>query len=70
MSVSAGYGKLQRAAKDLHTSWNRTRQDWRDPNSEQFEENYLNPLLAKLKTAEKAMGHMGDVLHRIHRDCT
>lgn len=70
MSVNAGMGKIKRACTDLQVRWNEAKVLWRDPNSQQFEDQFLEPLLAVLRTAEKAMGHMDDVLSKARRDCT
>ena len=70
MSVQAGQGKLARASKELLNRWNDTKAVWRDNNSKQFEDKFLNPLMAKLRTTEKAMGHMTEVLSKLKRDCS
>ena len=69
MSVQAGSAKLKRAAKDLQTRWNETRYDWHDENSRQFEEHFLKPLFARLRTAEHALGNMSEILNKVRRDC-
>ncbi len=69
MSVNSGHGALKRARKDLLACWDETKQDWRDENRRHFEEQVLTPLLARLRTAEAAMGHMEAVLNKIRVDC-
>ncbi len=69
MSVSAGLGKLKRAAKDLRAAWNEVRGDWQDENSRHFEETYVAPLLARARTAELTMAQMASVVQQAHQDC-
>ena len=69
MSVGAGHATVKRAAKDLLARWRTTQSTWRDENSRKFEENYIEPFMSKLRTAEAALGHMDMVLGQIRRDC-
>ena len=70
MSVNAGYAKLKQAAKLLQRHWNETRMIWRDENSRHFEENCLQPMFTSIRTAEKALGHMDDIMAKVRRDCS
>ena len=69
MSTNAGLGKLKQAAKDLKTQWDETRAAWHDENSRRFEEHYVVPLLARLRTVELTMAHMASVLQEVRHDC-
>jgi len=69
MSVNAGHGKLRRASKGFAIRWNATKAVWRDENCARFEENFVTPLMSKLRAAEMAMGHMEVVLHKVRQDC-
>ncbi len=69
MSVSSGLGKLKTAAKDLQARWQDTRADWHDQNSQHFEEQFVTPLLARLRKVELTLAHMVAVLQEARRDC-
>lgn len=69
MSVRSGQAKLNRAAKDLLARWDAIKAIWYDENSRKFEENHLEPLRAKLRSAEVALAHMDAVLNQIRHDC-
>jgi hypothetical protein len=69
MSVTAGLGRLRRAAKDLRTQWGEVKTVWHDENCRRFGENHIEPLLARLRTVELAMGHIAAVLQRARHDC-
>ncbi len=69
MSVVAGLGKIKRAAKDLRIQWAEVKVSWHDRNSQVFEEKYISPMLARLKTMEMTMGNMAATLQKTHHDC-
>ena len=69
MSVHAGQAKLKTAAKNLAARWQGVKMTWRDDQSRQFEEKYVASLLARLRTAEAAMGHIDMILSQVRRDC-
>lgn len=69
MSTSAGIGKLKQATKDLRAQWNETRAAWHDENSQRFEERYVLPLLARVRSVELALSHMAAVLQEVRHDC-
>lgn len=69
MSVDAGLEKLKRATKDLRAQWSEAKGAWHDENSRRFEERYVGPLLARLRTVELTMAHMATVLQKARRDC-
>ncbi len=69
MSVTSGQGNLRQAGKDLRARWLDTKAAWHDQNSRRFEEEYLVPLLGRLRTVELAMGHMATVLRKVRGDC-
>lgn len=67
--ATAGLGKLMQAEKDLRSQWENARADWRDENARQFEQNFVSPLLARLRNVESALVHLGAVLQEARRDC-
>ncbi len=69
MSVGSGHAKLKRAARDLTSEWREVNRYWRDEVSRRFEKEHLEPILAKLRSAVEAMGHMDAVVNQARRDC-
>lgn len=69
MSTSAGLGRLKQAAKDLRAQWNETQAAWHDENGQRFEERYIIPLLARVRSVELALSHMAAVLQEVRHDC-
>jgi hypothetical protein len=69
MSVSAGHGKLKEARRLLAARWAETRVLWHDEVRDQFETQYIAPLMSQLRAAEEAFELMGSVLGKVRRDC-
>ena len=69
MSVTAGLGKMRQAAKDLRWQWAEVQSAWKDENCRRFQENTIEPLLARLRTVELAMGHISSVMQQARHDC-
>lgn len=69
MSMSASVGKLKQAEKDLRIRWGEVKTAWQDDNSRHFQEDRIEPLLARLRAVELAMTHMASVLQQARHDC-
>jgi hypothetical protein len=69
MGVYEGRGQLSRALKDLKHRWLETKSSWDDANADAFEEKYLGPLEADMRTAVSAMDTMAVLLAQAHHDC-
>ena len=69
MSVTASLGKLKNAAKDLHLQWSEVQAFWYDENARHLQTNYLEPLLARVRMVELAMGQIAAVLQKARHDC-
>ena len=70
MSASSGSAKLKRVMKDLKVSWEETLLYWHDENSRQFNEIFMVPLLAALRSAEQGMDRLSAALNQLRRDCS
>ncbi len=68
MNVQSGCGKLRQAAQDLLSCWEGVRGVWHDDNSRRFDEQTLRPMVARLMTVEKVMGHMNELLNQARRE--
>ncbi|MFH1746909.1 MAG: hypothetical protein ABIG44_07660 [Planctomycetota bacterium] len=69
MSMNSALQKTKRASKDLRVQWSEVKSVWYDENSRRFEEQYIVPLLARLRTVELTMSHMASILQKARRDC-
>ena len=69
MGVYDSRGQLAKSLKDLTGRWADTKADWDDVVSQRFEERFLDPLEADLRSAAAAMDHMAQLMGQIRRDC-
>jgi len=69
MGVYESRGQVAKAMKDLTDRWADTKMDWDDVVSQRFEERFLKPLEADLRTATGAMDHVAQLLSQVRREC-
>ncbi len=70
MSTAVAQARLKDALKDLKLRFERTRQEWDDHASREFEERYLRPREAQVMAAMNAMARMGEVCAAARRECS
>lgn len=61
--------QLRNAHEELRRSWAIVRQEWNDGNSQEMEENHLQPLNGKLLLAFQAIDQLKSVLDQAGREC-
>lgn len=69
MSLTTGRSKLVGSLKDLLVKWEKTRESWSDPVSQDMELKVLSPLDPKVRAAATAMEKIGELLAKARRDC-
>jgi hypothetical protein len=69
MSAIEGRAKLVQAGKKLMTDWQQTRENWRDENARRFEQQYMAPLEASIRSAVLAIERIGSAIEGARQDC-
>lgn len=69
MGLPESRGKLGRSMRDLLALWSTTKMSWNDANAERFEQEFLQPLEADVRTAANAMDQMSSLLSQIRHQC-
>ena len=69
MSLSAHRTRLAMATQDLSNQWKDTKERWRDVKSLEFEQKYLEELMAGVETAIEVIEQLDKLLTRIRNDC-
>ncbi len=69
MSLGNSRSRLQGAIKELQVKWDQARLRWNDPQTVDFERQFLQPLEPRLRGALTAMEKMEGILARVRRDC-
>lgn len=69
MSTRVTSAGLDEAAKQLNLAWQRTKMDWADMKSLQFEEKYLEKLPTLTGHARNVIDELDATLRKIRKDC-
>lgn len=69
MSAIEGRAKLVQAGKKLMSDWQETRDNWRDENARRFEQQYMAPLEANIRSAVLAIERIGTAIEAARQDC-
>ncbi len=69
MSAIDGRAKLVQASKKLISDWQETRDNWRDENARRFEQQYMAPLEANIRSAILAIERIGSAIEAARQDC-
>ncbi|HEV3272020.1 MAG TPA: hypothetical protein VGZ93_07560 [Candidatus Methylacidiphilales bacterium] len=69
MSSSGTGSNLTQAARELLLEWQRTKSDWHDVKSQDFEQTYIEPLPGHVDRTAKVMAEIEQTLKKIRSDC-
>ena len=69
MNLSGQKAQITGATKELLLRWSETKNSWRDAKSREFEEKYLQELLARVDKAGTIIDKLEEVLKIVHNDC-
>ncbi len=69
MSTQSSAAQLESAWRDLAAAWERTRGDWRDAKSLEFESRFLDRLPGLMAGAKQAIEDIDILLRKMHHDC-
>ncbi len=69
MSLGSSRTRLKGALKELQIRWDQAKSRWDDPQSRDFEKQFLTTLEPRIRNALTAMEKMEATLARVRRDC-
>jgi len=69
MSLATSKGRLEGLTRDLSARWAATREHWRDAKSLEFEQRFLNELLAAVNRAAAGIQDLDKVLAKVRDEC-
>ena len=69
MSINSAHNRLKHAQKELVIRWETVQQQWHDENARHFGQQFLLPLLERVRAAHDAMVHLESVLTQVRQDC-
>lgn len=67
--MNASGSRVAALTKELWLQWQRTRDEWDDARSREFEQKYLHELNAAVDKTVAVIEELDKLLHRIRKDC-
>ena len=67
--MNANGSRLATITKDLWAQWQTTKQHWKDHKSEEFEQRYLQELMASVDKSVMVIEQLDKLITKIRRDC-
>ncbi|WP_146452213.1 hypothetical protein [Bythopirellula polymerisocia] len=61
--------QMRHAMEDLQRAWQEVSESWQDQVSQQFSQQYLEPLIPVTKRTLDAISRMQDLTKKMQRDC-
>ena len=69
MSLPASRARLAALTKELSGKWEQTKEHWRDAKSREFEQKYMDELMAGVNRAVTSIHELDKIITRIRNDC-
>ena len=68
--LATGSGRMWQAWRVLNARWEQTQQQWRDPASQTFEEEYFAELEPTLTAALERIASLSQIIHAAEEECS
>jgi hypothetical protein len=69
MNLSGSRSRLAALSKELHLRWMETRHYWRDSKSQEFENRFMDDLLARVDKTVTVVEKLDQLLSKVRQDC-
>jgi hypothetical protein len=69
MSIRASGTRLAMVTRELSNQWQETRESWQDAKSGEFEQRYLQELLAAVERTVTVIENIDKLMEKIRKDC-
>jgi hypothetical protein len=69
MSLSGSRSRLAAISKELSLRWRETRHSWKDHKAVEFEQRYLDDLLARVDKTVTVVEKLDQLLAKVRSDC-
>jgi hypothetical protein len=69
MSLSANRSRLAAITKEISIRWDETKNYWRDGKSQEFEQKYMQELLAQVDKSATVIEKLDKLLAEVRHDC-
>ena len=68
--LTTGSARLHHALKNLKARWEQTQNDWHDPVSRKFEEEYLSAIEPEVMATLERLSSLAQVLSAAEQECS
>jgi len=69
MSMTASKARLEALTKELSSKWAQTKEFWRDAKSQEFEERFMDELLADVNRTVASIQELEKIITKVRSDC-
>ena len=69
MSMIADKARLEALTKDLSSKWAQTKDSWQDAKSREFEQRFMDELLAGVNRTITSIQELEKIVARVRNDC-
>ena len=69
MSMTASKSRLEGLTKELLSKWAQTKDYWRDTKSQEFEQRFMNELLADVNRTVASIQELEKIITKVGSDC-
>jgi hypothetical protein len=69
VSLVSNKARLATVTRDLSNQWKETRESWQDARAAEFEQKYLQELVAQVDASLEVLEQLDRILNRIRKDC-
>ena len=69
MNLSGSRSRLAALSKELHLRWVETKHYWRDGKSQEFENRFMDDLLARVDKTVTVVEKLDQLLSKVRKDC-
>ncbi len=69
MSLVGQKNQVTALTRELFLHWQRTREQWRDAKSAEFQQKYLDELFSSVNAATDAIDQLDGLITKIRNDC-
>ena len=69
MNLSGSRSRLSALSKELHLRWLETKHFWRDSKSQEFDQRFMDDLLARVDKTVTVVEKLDQLLTKVRNDC-
>jgi hypothetical protein len=69
MNLTGSKSRLAAISKELNTRWFETKSYWKDSKSQEFEQRFMDDLLARVDKTVTVVEKLDQLLSKVRKDC-